>query len=82
MKRNWDREELELHWTLCAQEQKLLKRKIGATRLGFAVLMKFFQMTGRFPENPGEVPRDVTFQTSSFETSGTVCQAGCRRRAI
>ena len=59
MKRNWDREELEQHWILCAQEQKLLKRKIGATRLGFAVLMKFFQMTGRFPDNPDEVPRDV-----------------------
>ena len=59
MKRNWKREELEQQWTLFAQELKLLKNKTGATRLGFAVLLKFFQMTGRFPDEPNEVPRDV-----------------------
>lgn len=59
MKRNWKREELEQQWTLIAQELKLLKNKTGATRLGFAVLLKFFQMTGRFPDEPNEVPRDV-----------------------
>ena len=56
MKHNWDREKLDQNWTLSVQEQKLLKHKIGATRLGFALLMKFFQMEGRFPDNPGEVP--------------------------
>lgn len=73
MKHNWDREELEQNWTLSVQEQKLLKHKIGATRLGFALLMKFFQMEGRFPDNPGEVPRDViSFVANQLGTSNKV----------
>ncbi|WP_319585670.1 Tn3 family transposase [uncultured Desulfobulbus sp.] len=59
MKRNWKREELDQHWTLCAHEQKLLQRKTVASRLGFAVLLKYFQVEGRFPENPDEVSREV-----------------------
>ena len=59
MKRNWTREELEQQWTLLDQEHKLLKYKSGANLLGFAVLMKYFQVTGRFPEDPDEVPKDV-----------------------
>jgi len=59
MRHNWNKEELEQHWTLFSQEQKLLKNKTGATRLGFAVLIKYFQVIGRFPDEPGEVPQDV-----------------------
>jgi hypothetical protein len=59
MKRHWTRDELEQQWTLFAQEQQQLKNKTGATRLGFAVLMKFFQVAGRFPDDHTEVPRDV-----------------------
>jgi hypothetical protein len=59
MKRNWTKEELEQQWTLFEQEHKLLKNKAGANLLGVAVLMKYFQVTGRFPDDPGEVPRDV-----------------------
>lgn len=59
MKRNWNREELEQQWMLCAEEHQVLKYKTGANRLGFAVLMKFFQVTGQFPDNPREVPRDA-----------------------
>jgi hypothetical protein len=58
MKRRWEREELEQQWGLSAEEWKLLKNKAGPTRLGFAVLMKFFQMHGRFPGSPREVPRE------------------------
>ncbi len=59
MKHDWKREELEQQWTLFSEEQKLLKHKTGPTRLGFAVLMKYFQVEGRFPENPKEVPQGV-----------------------
>ncbi len=31
----------------------------GATRLGFAVLLKFFELEGRFPRSAGEVPGSV-----------------------
>lgn len=30
--------------------------KSGATRLGFAVLLEFFELGTRFPRLPGEVP--------------------------
>ena len=59
MKRNWKKEELEQQWTLFSLERELLKGRTGATRLGFAVLMKFFQVEGRFPENPREVAKEV-----------------------
>lgn len=59
MKRSRKNEDLERQWTLFALEIKLLSNKAGATRLGFAVLMKYFQVNGRFPHGPGEVPRDA-----------------------
>lgn len=34
----------------------LLRNKTGATRLGFAVLLEFFQQEGRFPQHKNEVP--------------------------
>jgi hypothetical protein len=37
-------------------EHKLLGNKSGPTRLGFAVLLKYFQYEGRFPQHPPEVP--------------------------
>jgi TnpA family transposase len=43
--------ELEAHWTLDAEERKLVHDShTFATRLGFALLYKFFQLNGRFPE--------------------------------
>jgi len=33
----------------------MLGNKIGATRLGFAVLLKLFQTDGRFPRRPEDV---------------------------
>ena len=40
MKRQWEQEELIEHWTLHIEERALLGNKTGATRLGFAVLLK------------------------------------------
>jgi hypothetical protein len=42
--------ELALYWTLSQDERALLANKTGATRLGFALLLKLFQRDGRFPE--------------------------------
>jgi Domain of unknown function (DUF4158) len=56
MKRDWSGEELGEHWTLMPGERELLANKTGATRLGFAVLLKFFQLEGRFPRQSQEVP--------------------------
>jgi TnpA family transposase len=43
-------------WALHAADRALLGNKSGATRLGFAVLLKLFQSEGRFPRRPEDVP--------------------------
>jgi Domain of unknown function (DUF4158)/Tn3 transposase DDE domain len=43
-------------WHLLPQERQLVLSKRGALRLSFAVLLKFFQHEGRFPQDPQEVP--------------------------
>jgi hypothetical protein len=56
MKREWTDLELAEHWTLLPAEPALLANKTGPTRLGFAVLLKFFQYAGRFPLSIQELP--------------------------
>jgi uncharacterized protein DUF4158 len=56
MKRQWANEELVEHWSLDVEDRALLGNKTGATRLGFAVLLKFFRQEGRFPQYKHEVP--------------------------
>jgi Domain of unknown function (DUF4158) len=57
MKREWTPEELIDCWTLGEADWRLVANKTGATRLGFAVLLKFFELEARFPRHAGEVPR-------------------------
>lgn len=59
MKRQWTDEELIERWTLAPDEVSLLSNKSGATRLGFAVLLRFFAGEGRFPRGKAEVPGQV-----------------------
>jgi TnpA family transposase len=59
MKRAWHPEELIEHWTILPGEWPLIEHKPGATRLGFAVLFKFFQYVGAFPRAPQDVPLTV-----------------------
>ena len=56
MKRHWETEELVEHWTLMPPEIELSANKTDATRLGFAVLLKFFQREMRFPQSAAEIP--------------------------
>ena len=59
MKRHWEPDELIEQWTLLPADHALLTNKAGATRLGFAVLLLYFQHDGRFPQHRHEVPRPV-----------------------
>ncbi len=59
MKRAWHPEELVEHWTILPGEWPLIEHKHGATRLGFAVLFKFFQYAGAFPRAPQDVSLTV-----------------------
>jgi hypothetical protein len=45
----WSAQDLVASWTLVGN-------KTGPTRLGFAVLLKFFEIAARFPSVAGEVP--------------------------
>ena len=56
MKHDWLAVELAAQWSLLPTEREFLGNKTGATRLGFAVLLKFFQAGGRFPRHAQEVP--------------------------
>ena len=56
MKRHWDEQELAEHWSLRHDEFELLRKRTERSRIGFAVLLKFFQIEGRFPSSRKEVP--------------------------
>jgi len=56
MRREWELEDLIECWTLDEAELGLLANKTGATRLGFAVMLKFFELEARFPRRE-DVPR-------------------------
>ena len=59
MKRAWHPDELVEQWTILPEEQQWIGNKYGPTRLGFAVLLKFFQQEGRFPRQSAEVPHGI-----------------------
>jgi len=56
VRREWSPDELVESWTLIGEDWQLVGNKTGATRLGFAVLLKFFEVEARFPRSPEEVP--------------------------
>jgi hypothetical protein len=57
MERVWEPEQLIACWTLDEADWQLLVNKTGATRLGFALMLKFFDLEGRFPTSAGELPQ-------------------------
>jgi uncharacterized protein (DUF4415 family) len=59
MKRNWELDELIEHFTIVPSEMKLIENKTGANKLGFAVLLKYFQIEARFPDHKNEIPEAV-----------------------
>ena len=60
MKRNWNQKELDEHFSLLPSENHLvLSKKTSANRLGFAVLLKYFQQEAQFPNKKQDVPKDV-----------------------
>jgi len=49
-------EELLANWTLVDGDWDLVANNTGPTRLGFCLMLKFFEMEGRFPEFIEEFP--------------------------
>ncbi len=56
MQRQWTADELTEHWTLHPADLALLANKLAATRLGCALLLKYFHHEGRFPQHKGDLP--------------------------
>jgi TnpA family transposase len=54
--REVDRDELIDRWTLVGDERELVAGKRGATRLGFALLLRSYSERGRFPRGRSEIP--------------------------
>jgi len=59
MRTSWSPEELIDCWTLVEDNWRLVGNKTGATRLGFSVMLKHFELEGRFPEQAAEIPQVV-----------------------
>jgi hypothetical protein len=57
VRREWEPEDLIAAWTLLDSDWDLIKNKAGATRLGFSLLLKFFEQEARFPRHVGELPK-------------------------
>ncbi|MFE2424847.1 Tn3 family transposase [Streptomyces hokutonensis] len=52
-------DELVEHWTVLDDELGLVAGKRGGTRLGFALLLKYYTRHGRFPRGRGDFPDEV-----------------------
>ena len=50
-------EDIVFDWTLVDEDRRLIANKAGATRLGFAVILKYFQLHGQFPRSARQLPR-------------------------
>lgn len=54
MRDEWSLDELVASWTLVGQDWDLVGNKTGATRLGFALMLKFFELEARFPSTASQ----------------------------
>ena len=54
--RELDEDELIGNWTLVGDELEQLSGRRGATKLGFALLLRFYAVHGRFPSGRSEFP--------------------------
>jgi Domain of unknown function (DUF4158) len=84
MKRVWTADELVEYWTLTPSELALLANKTGPTRLGFALLLKFFQSEGRIPRHRNEIPPTIIAHMAKQTTvpADHMLQYNWRSRAI
>jgi TnpA family transposase len=74
MKQNWTLDELIDNWILLPAEQALVNRyKTDANKLGVALLLKHFQIAGRFPHRRRDVPQSgVAFVARQLQVSDAI----------
>lgn len=71
MKQNWTLDELIDNWLLLPAEEALVSRhKSDRNKLGVALLLKYFQIAGRFPHRRRDIPRAaVSFVARQLQVS-------------
>lgn len=52
-------DDLAADWFILPAERKLLANKSRTTHVGFSILLKYFQLEGRFPASPKDIPSSV-----------------------
>ncbi|NUW46848.1 hypothetical protein [Nonomuraea rhodomycinica] len=75
MRREWEIEDLIECWKLDEEEFALLANESGATRLGFGLVRKVFELESRFPRRE-DIPRPAVSQVGD---GGAVAVPGGRR---
>ncbi|MFI0220752.1 DUF4158 domain-containing protein [Streptomyces lydicus] len=56
MRREWSPEDVVACWTPVGSDWDLVANKSGPSRLGFVLMLKFFELEGRFPQFLEEFP--------------------------
>lgn len=56
VRREWELEDLIDCWTISDADKELIANKYGTTKLGFCLLLKFFEIDARFPERASDIP--------------------------
>lgn len=69
LKWHWSKDELETRWSLSVEELVLLPGRIGSGRLGCAILLKFFQFQGFFPNDQKSIPHEIVAYVASVTNS-------------
>ena len=59
MKKIWREDELITHWQIWPHEMEFIENKHDKARLGFILLLKFFLLNGRFPDEQSDFPENV-----------------------
>ncbi|MGW7824432.1 DUF4158 domain-containing protein [Streptomyces puniciscabiei] len=57
MRQEWSPEDVVACWTLVDSDWDLVANKTGPTRLGFCLVLKYFELEGRFPQSVEEIPQ-------------------------
>jgi len=76
MKHNWTLDELIDRWTLLPNELDLVSdSRSKSNRLGFGLLLKYFQLEGKFPRHRREIPQAaLTYVARQLKISPDVFQ--------
>jgi TnpA family transposase len=72
MRHSWTIDELIDTWTLLPNELKLITRaNMEVNKLGYALLLKYFQFEGKFPHLPTDIPQvAISFVARQLDIDG------------